>query len=571
MEKCIFENMKLSRLLPVLLLAVNIPLKASQTEAPSTVPFLQMRCEHLPDLNLARAGHQLFVANGELIVVGGHTDGFIRTATAEYFSNGGWHTLKTLYPHDYSFSVRLPDGDFLIGGGCSEDFGVGQTFGVERYHPESRTFSAFPILDIKRSLATAAVLASGRIVVSGNWYADDAIGLSDGFGPFEIEQKSAQRRAVPHIFPFGKDEAVIFGSYTDTGTVRIPTVDRLDGSPFTPEVFEQWTPLADNYRANQAETCRAVDPESGRELYLFVANDAAGTSALLGFSDGTFFRILTDYEMPVRSPWGNISWGGNVLVDLRRGIALVFGYDEKGHAFLLSVDYLPVFRGEAAHLCVYYTEALPWIQYGPTALLPDGRFVLVGGYQPGDPMANYNPVASVYSFYPFTEDTAATGALPKWPFVLAALLLLSCAACLIGRRHTLPDTTADSVGNPHPQMPDGEQQREGELFTRITDLMEKEEWFRRKGLGVTDIATRLGSNTKYISTCINTQARCSFNEYLNGYRIRYAQHLLQEQPGLRLSEVSEAAGFTSESAFYRNFKVLTGRTPAEWLAEMLQK
>ena len=97
--------------------------------------------------------------------------------------------------------------------------------------------------------------------------------------------------------------------------------------------------------------------------------------------------------------------------------------------------------------------------------------------------------------------------------------------------------------------------------------METKELFRRKGLSVADVATQLGSNTKYISNCINTQARCSFNEYLNGYRIRYAQRLLREQPGVRLSEVSEAAGFTSESAFYRNFKAFTNQTPAEWLAE----
>jgi len=553
--------MKPHRLLLTLLLAGNV-LYAAEAE---TAPFRPMRWEKLPDLSIPRAGHQLLLAGGELVVVGGHTEGFIRTSTAEYFSDDAWHTFKTIYPHDFGFSVRLPDGDFLIGGGCSEDFGVGQTYGVERFIPETRTFTFFPILDIKRTLATAAVLPSGRIVVSGNWYADDAIGISDGTGPFEIGQQASQDRECPYVFPSGRDGAVIFGSYSSTNEQQTAIVDCLGGPSYTPELFERWIPHTD-YHAIRMDDCKAVDPQDGREAYLLHASDADGNQAVLCFSDGAFSRIQTDREIPTAGPWGPIVWESYVQVDRARGVALMEGYGDDARTYLLCVNYLPVFRGEAAPITVYYTDPLPELLCGPTVVLPDGRYVRTGGHIPHDPMGNYKPSASVYAFSPFeeAEAAAAAGARPVWPFVLIVILILAAALLILRRSPRQPEPAPQET---EPEGPKEDGKKESELFARVDALMEKEALFRRKGLSIADIATQLGSNTKYVSSCINTQARCSFNEYLNRYRIRYAQRLLREQPGIRLSEVSEAAGFASESAFYRNFKVLTGQTPAEWLAE----
>ena len=559
-EKSIFVSMKPYRLLLILLLAGNV-LYTAEAE---TAPFRPMRWEKLPDLNIPRAGHQLLLVGGEIVVVGGHTEGFIRTATAEYFSDGAWHTFKTVYPHDYGFSVRLPDGDFLIGGGCSEDFGVGQSYGVERYNHETRTFTAFPILDIKRTMATAAILPDGRILVSGNWHADDAIGISDGTEPFEKVQPASLDRMCPYIFPDGRDGAVIFGGISSTNEQQTAIVDRLGGPSYTPDLFGYWRPHAD-FHSIRMDDCKAVNPQNGREAYLFHACDPDGNQAILCFSEGAFSRIQTDFEIPPAGPWGPIVWERFVQVDRVRGVALMEGFDDDSRAYLLCANYLPVFRGEAAPIVVYYTDPLPERLCGPSVILPDGRYVRTGGHIQHDPMGNYNPSAAVFAFSPFTEAAVAARSISVWPFVLLALLVLAAAVLLFARRRSRQPEQASLEADP--EGPKEERKKESELFARVATLMETEELFRRKGLSVADIATQLGSNTKYISNCINTQALCSFNEYLNGYRIRYAQRLLREQPGVRLSEVSEAAGFTSESAFYRNFKAFTNQTPAEWLAE----
>ena len=53
--------------------------------------MIQIEIERLPDLNIPRAGHELFYVNGELVVAGGHTNGFVPTPTAEYNRNGKWN------------------------------------------------------------------------------------------------------------------------------------------------------------------------------------------------------------------------------------------------------------------------------------------------------------------------------------------------------------------------------------------------------------------------------------------------------------------------------------------------
>ena len=145
--------------------------------------------------------------------------------------------------------------------------------------------------------------------------------------------------------------------------------------------------------------------------------------------------------------------------------------------------------------------------------------------------------------------------------ILTALALIGVGWWLVKNwKQPLPE-------EPQPEQEEPKFQRDRELFERVSALMEKG-LFMQKGLSIADLATALGTNTKYISSCINAGAGCSFLDFLNGYRIRYAQKKMQENAAVRLSDIADAAGFTSESAFYRNFKRVTGMTPAEWMARI---
>ena len=94
--------------------------------------------------------------------------------------------------------------------------------------------------------------------------------------------------------------------------------------------------------------------------------------------------------------------------------------------------------------------------------------------------------------------------------------------------------------------------------------MEDRQLFRRSDLRVGDVASELGTNTTYISACLNGQLGVSFPVFVARYRVEYAQSLMLREPGKRLSKVAEESGFADDASFFRTFKQITGVTPSEW-------
>lgn len=74
---------------------------------------VSIEADRLPALNIPRAGHQLFIVNGEPTVVGGHSTNFKPTATAEYFKDGQWHLLtgNMVFNGSAIETLTISDGD----------------------------------------------------------------------------------------------------------------------------------------------------------------------------------------------------------------------------------------------------------------------------------------------------------------------------------------------------------------------------------------------------------------------------------------------------------------------------
>ena len=517
----------------------------------------EMAWERLPDLTVPRAGHALLQLNGEITVIGGHTTGFIPTPTAEYFKDGKWNTLSSLYTHDNGFCLRRKDGTILLGGGLQEAFGIGQSFSAERYLPASHSFEPVSILDRRRAASSALEMEDGSILVSGNWYAEDALEMYSAKDGFATVKETAENRSYPWILPTAPDNAIIFGAVDSWGRPGKGWVDRLHGEAFQEPLLLTARPMSSDGDMVQP-LCKI-----GEYDYLMLAvNDSLEANGILRVHGEAFSLLELETEIPRRGAGGPIFYWNPLLCDGEYAWAL--GTDAENRAYALQISYKPALEGGKATLKLHYTEPLEDLpQYGAFTLLTDGRIVLAGGIKD----SNYKPFASVYIFDPRQETPVAdTGSRARSARMVAGILtglaLVSLGWWLVRRRKKA------RTERPEPdqaELPEPQSQRERELFERVSAMMEKG-LYRRKGLTIAELATTLGTNTKYISSCINTGAGCSFLDYVNGYRVRFAQKKLQETPQMRLSDIADAAGFASESAFYRNFKAVTGQTPAEWLA-----
>ncbi len=536
---------------------------------------VQMTVERLPDLNVPRNAHTVAYVGGELTVIGGHSTGFVPTPTAEYYRDGAWHLVNSLFPHDYGFGVVLPSEEVLVGGGCAGAFGEGQTQGVELYDPRTHGFSPLPIMDQRRTRPGAARLSDGTILISGNWYYPDYISTySIPSGPATVRRAEVQR-AGPYILQSSADNAVIFGIAGSQGEVVEPVVERLKGDPFEVSLLREWEDWSLSDGQQMSQYFIGDETVGGYAWLLPARRKADGQPGLLKVVGEDFSVLETEGSLLTEEPGGGEMERYPVLLADREHACAWLLQSTEGSAsvYVTRVDYGVALRGGKAPLTFYRADlpdgASAPIQINPV-LLPGGRIAIVGGRTGLD---EYHPSAAAFILH---TEPMPPKAFPWW--IVVAGSLLAGAGVFVVRRRCHPELAEGSLDSARddetrhsgldPESRDaGSQSGEAPtLLSRIVSLMEKDELWRQKGLKVSDLATRLGTNATYISACINGEAGKSFPELLNDSRLRQAQKLMAEQPDMLLTDIADECGFSNERSFFRTFKARTGLTPQEWKA-----
>ena len=606
-----------------LLLFILSLLTPSALTADNAEPELvQVDVERLPDMNIPRSGHFTYCINGEVTVFGGHTTGFVPTATAEYYSDGAWHLVPMTYTHDQGLSLQLSTGKVLLAGGHEQPLGIGQIYSAEFYDPATHSFEGFGCMDRKRCFADAVELDSGRVVIAGNWYHSDGVEFFDGHKRFTSPQtlpSNARRspslpsltgpgvglglheRSCPFVLRTSANDAMIF-SRLDTHGNRRDTiiVDRLNGDTLDVPLFRTWRPTASIPSALRSADAFIGDTARGIYAYILpvecnklpttsdsllprsAQSDAsylknrggvgggASSQIAIALVRGTDVTLLpTDAPLPQVSPWDSLRYVSSFIADRRTGRAYLLGFGTE-RLYVLRVDYGDVTSVAPAHLTLYYT---PPLDSPPThvvpALTPEGDIILTGGFAED----NFKPLATTLVLHVATPLASASVKASQWPLPLtlafAVLIVVAVVALLFTLRHRYKvgnirhviDEETDTTASASPT--DAAKSRE--LLQRITTLMQQERLYLAPELKVSDVAARLQLPPRRISECLSQNGAGTFATFINTFRIRHAMNILRQQPDKKLTQLGSESGFASESTFFRAFKANTGLTPSEWL------
>lgn len=506
-----------------------------------------LNAERLPDMNVPRAGHNVFYADGELTVVGGHTSGFVLTPTAEYFSDGVWHVVPTVYSHDNGMAVVLNDGkQVLLAGGHEKNLGFGQSFELEIYDRERHSFEGFGTLERNRAFAQGIELDNGNVLICGNHKGNDCFEMFDGQRACHHVKDVAVWRSSPYLLPISNDDVLAFGTVWRGRFEPCDTVDHLNGEPFCVPLLKDWIPMIYNQNSH-ANQSFIGDKEAGDYSYIIAAQNLDGEIAFIHIQDTVFSILPTSSSVPTSSEWGKIHYNRVAVADRNTHKAHLVGNDADGRAYVVMVEY----DKNPAPLTLYYTEPLQDFGDATPLLTPDGNLIVIGGIIDD----NFTPVTSVWLLHTGTEKALSeTHTYSAWLWILCSLVLIAIVLVIAKRIHkpTQPTSQLDAASK--------------EMMARIKNIMETQQLHLNPDLKISDVAEAVGINKNAASACINANGS-TFSQLVNDYRLEYAKKLLRQSPDMKIATVALESGFANERSFFRAFKAATGTTPKDWVKQ----
>lgn len=100
-------------------------------------------------------------------------------------------------------------------------------------------------------------------------------------------------------------------------------------------------------------------------------------------------------------------------------------------------------------------------------------------------------------------------------------------------------------------------------YQRVNTLISEQNLYLNPDLTLNALARKTGIPARQISKAVNLTRGCNVSQWINGFRIDFAQQLLRNT-ALPVTEVMLEAGFATKSNFHREFLRISGMTPTDY-------
>ena len=118
------------------------------------------------------------------------------------------------------------------------------------------------------------------------------------------------------------------------------------------------------------------------------------------------------------------------------------------------------------------------------------------------------------------------------------------------------------TGALHPQ--DNPELMEMDLWGRVCQLMDKEEVWRDPDLSMTSLSQMCATNVTYLGRIIQQETGKGFKEMVNAKRVSSVVAQIRQNPDTDIQTAFFNAGYRSRTTAWRNFKDITGSSPADY-------
>jgi AraC-like DNA-binding protein len=168
----------------------------------------------------------------------------------------------------------------------------------------------------------------------------------------------------------------------------------------------------------------------------------------------------------------------------------------------------------------------------------------------------------MHAYYPILSDI-------RWLFAVATLFIYWVSYQVLVHPEyfqSKPQAVRSAPSSPKYHNSSLNQTELRRILCELEVIMEEKRPYLDPELGIDELALMVQTNRHNLSQALNGHLQKNFFDYLNGYRVKAAQEMLNnpEHEHLKIASIAYDAGFNSISTFNAVFKKATGQKPSDY-------